>query len=241
MNDKGEKMSNTDDLLQEISKQFNITGQIHAGGIFAALIIAMVMGFVLSKIYKLYFGSSEPTDYGIGNSFLLMMPAVTSIFILIQYSLPLSLGLLGALSFVRFRTPVKRAEDISFILLAISISLSCAVQYYHVAIFLILIVAIYATVRTRISAFNIFDNGATLVTIRDKKLINFSDVIDGLPSKFGEPNIVNSQNSVNYCSIVFTVKGHKANMHSELTDVLKNCLQESVSIDIFYPGNEITA
>ncbi len=234
-------MDSVNDAFQEISKQFNITGQIHAGGIFAALIVAMIMGFILSKIYKLYFGSSEPTDYGIGNSFLLMMPAVTSIFILIQYSLPLSLGLLGALSFVRFRTPVKRAEDISFILLAISISLSCAVQYYHVAIFLMLIVAIYATVRTRISIFNLFDSGATLVTIRDKKLINFSDVINGLPRKFGKPNIVNSQNSDNYCSIVFTIKGHNASMHSELTNALRNCLQESVSIDIFYPGNEVTA
>ncbi len=234
-------MGNVNNLLQEISNQFNITGQMHTGGIFAALLIAMIMGFILSKIYKLYFGSSEPTDYGIGNSFLLMMPAVTSIFILIQYSLPLSLGLLGALSFVRFRTPVKRAEDISFILLAISISLSCAVQFYHVATFLMVIVAIYATVRTRVSAFNLFDSGSTLVTIRDKKLINFSDVINGLPSKFGTPNIVNSQNSDNYCSIVFTIRGNKASMHFELTNLLKGCLQESTSIDIFYPGNEITA
>lgn len=229
------------EALQEMSKPFNIAGGLDAGGLFAAVMIAMIMGFVLSKIYKLYFGSSEPTDFGIGNSFLLMMPAVTSIFILIQYSLPLSLGLLGALSFVRFRTPVKRAEDISFILLSIAISLSCAVQYYHVAIFLMLIVGIYAAIRTRFSAFNLFDSGMALVTIRDKKLIDFSDVINGLPGKFGKPNIVNSQNSDDHCSIVFTIKGHKANMHSELAKVLKNCLQESASIDIFYPGNEITA
>ena len=75
-------MNSVNDVFQEISKQFNITEQMHAGGIFTALIVAMLMGFILSKIYKLYFGSSEPTDYGIGNSFLLMMPAVTSIFIL---------------------------------------------------------------------------------------------------------------------------------------------------------------
>ncbi len=234
-------MNSVNDAFQGISNQFDITAQMHVGKIFIALIVAMIMGFILSKIYKLYFGSSEPTDYGIGNSFLLMMPAVTSIFILIQFSLPLSLGLLGALSFVRFRTPVKRAEDISFILLAISISLSCAVQYYHVAMFLMLIVAVYATVRTRISMFNLFDNGATLITIRDKNLINFSDVINGLPKKFGKASIVNSQNSDNYCSIVFTIKGHNTSEHSELTNSLRNCLDDSVSIDIFYPGNEVTA
>lgn len=234
-------MDSVNDAFQEVSKQFDITSQIHVGKIFLALIVAMIMGFILSKIYKLYFGTSEPTDYGIGNSFLLMMPAVTSIFILIQFSLPLSLGLLGALSFVRFRTPVKRAEDISFILVAISISLSCAVHYYHVAVFLMIIVAIYATIRTRISMFNLFDNGATLITIRDKNSINFSDIINGLPKKFGKASIVNSQNSDNQCSIVFTIKGHNANTHYELTNALRNCVHESASIDIFYPGNEVTA
>ena len=66
------------DALQEMSKPFSTIGELQAGGLFASVFIAMIMGFVLSKIYKLYFGSSEPTDYGIGNSFLLMMPAVAA-------------------------------------------------------------------------------------------------------------------------------------------------------------------
>ncbi len=38
--------------------------------------------------------------------------SITAIFICIQFSLPLSLGLLGALSIVRFRTPVKELRAI---------------------------------------------------------------------------------------------------------------------------------
>ena len=42
---------------------------------------------------------------------LLIGPSVTLLFICVQLSLPLSLGLLGALSIVRFRVPIKEPEE----------------------------------------------------------------------------------------------------------------------------------
>ena len=51
---------------------------------------------------------------------------MTAIFICIQFSLPLSLGLLGALSIVRFRTPIKEAEEIGFIMVVVAASLCIA-------------------------------------------------------------------------------------------------------------------
>ena len=44
----------------------------------------------------------------------------------IQTSIPLSLGLLGALSFVRFRTPVKDPAEIGFLLVLIATSIGTA-------------------------------------------------------------------------------------------------------------------
>ncbi len=43
-----------------------------------------------------------------------------------QLSLPLSLGLLGSLSIIRFRTPIKEPEEVGFIMLVIAASISCA-------------------------------------------------------------------------------------------------------------------
>nr|HOP63679.1 DUF4956 domain-containing protein [Spirochaetota bacterium] len=48
------------------------------------------------------------------------------IFVCIQFSLPLSLGLLGALSIVRFRTPIKEPEEIGFIMIVVATSICCA-------------------------------------------------------------------------------------------------------------------
>jgi hypothetical protein len=59
-------------------------------------------------------------------SFPLLGPSITAVFITIQFSLPLSLGLLGALSIVRFRTPIKEPEEIAFIMLVVAASLCCA-------------------------------------------------------------------------------------------------------------------
>ena len=70
-------------------------------------------------------------------SFPILGPAVTAIFLVIQFSLPLSLGLLGALSFVRFRTPIKEPEEIGYILIVISTSLACAVFKFDIAILLL--------------------------------------------------------------------------------------------------------
>ena len=47
----------------------------------------------------------------------------------IQSSIALSLGLVGALSIVRFRTPVKEAEELVFIFLAIAIGLGLGARY----------------------------------------------------------------------------------------------------------------
>ena len=59
-------------------------------------------------------------------AFPLLGISVTAIFVTIQFSLPLSLGLLGALSIVRFRTPIKEPEEIGFIMLVIATSIAVA-------------------------------------------------------------------------------------------------------------------
>ena len=179
-------------------------------------------------------------DYGIGNSFLLMMPAVTSIFIVIQYSLPLSLGLLGALSFVRFRTPIKRAEDISFILLAISTSLCCAVQYFHVAFFLILLVTAYTVLRKKYSFLDIFSKGTVLVTLHDQTEIDVAGVISTVSKQFSNPSVVSSQSTDSYYSLVFSIEGQGDNAHAALIATLRECLHPTTNIDLFYPGNELS-
>ena len=98
-------------------------------------------------------------------SFMLIAPSVTAIFWAIQYSLPLSLGLLGALSFVRFRTPVKSGEDIAFILMVIALSLLSSIYRFIAAIIFLLLISIFIILKIFI-----IDKGR--LYIRNRKYIS---------------------------------------------------------------------
>lgn len=89
------------------------------------MLVALAASIFIGYLY-LYFYSSRATGSHVQRSFPLLGVSVTAIFICVQFSLPLSLGLLGALSIVRFRTPIKEPEEIGFIMLIIAASLACA-------------------------------------------------------------------------------------------------------------------
>jgi hypothetical protein len=89
------------------------------------LAISLASSFYISFLYTHFF-EKRSTGTRIHRAFPLLGVSVTTIFICIQFSLPLSFGLLGALSIVRFRTPVKEPEEIGFIMLIIAAAISCA-------------------------------------------------------------------------------------------------------------------
>jgi len=87
--------------------------------------VALASSFLIAFMY-LHFYSSRATGSEVYRAFPLLGISVTAIFVTIQFSLPLSLGLLGALSIVRFRTPIKEPEEIGFIMLVIAAGIACA-------------------------------------------------------------------------------------------------------------------
>ena len=94
-----------------------------------ALALSVVSAVVVSLLYLVFY-ERRATGSQIHRSFLLMGPAVTTLFLAVQFSLPLSLGLVGALTIVRFRTPIKEPEEIGFLMLLIAASIVCATSHY---------------------------------------------------------------------------------------------------------------
>lgn len=87
--------------------------------------VSLFSAFFIALLYTRFY-KARSTGSLIYRAFPLLGMSITAIFIAIQFSLPLSLGLLGALSIVRFRTPVKEPEEIGFIMLVVATSLCCA-------------------------------------------------------------------------------------------------------------------
>ena len=117
---------------------------------------SLLASIVVYLLYQMFYGSRH-IGAGVHRTFIIGGPAITTLFLGIQVSIPLSLGLLGALSFVRFRTPVKDPAEIGFLLLLIATSIGAATNNYLATGILLLVVIIVLVVqwllRNRVSVF----------------------------------------------------------------------------------------
>ena len=113
-------MQELDNIFRVLSVRSGLGAQamseIGLGGLLLLLSLSLGSSFFIAWLYR-YFYSSRSTGSEAHRAFPLLGIFITAIFIAIQFSLPLSLGLLGALSIVRFRTPIKEPEEIGFIML----------------------------------------------------------------------------------------------------------------------------
>ena len=128
------------DLLTKLGRLLHDPGiQVDTVGFIFALLISFVVSLCISFLY-LTFYENRATGAQVHRAFPLLGPAITAIFLAIQFSLPLSLGLLGALSIIRFRTPIKEPEECAFIMLLISSAVICA-TFQFILLFVLLFVA----------------------------------------------------------------------------------------------------
>jgi uncharacterized membrane protein YhiD involved in acid resistance len=91
-------------------------------GLVLSLAIAAVLGVLLGQAY-IRFGQSLSNRRLFARNFLLLTVTTTLIISIIKSSLALSLGLVGALSIVRFRAAIKEPEELSFLFLAVAAGL----------------------------------------------------------------------------------------------------------------------
>ncbi len=220
---------------------FKFQSDFSQGGFLRFLVIiifSLIYGLGLAYIYRIYYRSNEPVDISIARALPLMSPAVTMVFWLIQFSLPLSLGLLGALSFVRFRTPVKRAEDIAFILLLVSGALAAAVGHFFSAIVLLLLVGLFGKYRNKFPLLGAEKSNFAIVSISlqgDIAVDKVSAVLEKFSSKTA---LVSTGRQDGVFAAVFNVPDLAASSTNKLIDGLK-ALNSSAKIDIYFPENQL--
>ena len=91
-----------------------------------ALLVNLGVGVLLCVVLRWhfrYFGAtlSNRSEFAHVGSFILLITIL--IITVVKSSLALSLGLVGALSIVRFRTPIKKPEELAYLFMAIAIGL----------------------------------------------------------------------------------------------------------------------
>lgn len=105
------------------------TGKISTGDLILSLITAIVASLIITYIYKKnYTGVSFTKQFALS---IILLTMVTSLVIrTINSNLALSLGMVGALSIVRFRTAVKDPVDTIFMFWAITSGIMAGAGLY---------------------------------------------------------------------------------------------------------------
>jgi len=127
-----------DDLTHALQGLQRETSHIDPVLFSVTICVSLAASLVAMGLYIVFY-ENRGTGSQVYRAFPLLGISVTTLFIAIQMSLPLSLGLLGALSIIRFRTPIKEPEEVGFIMLVITSSIACATFNFH---FLVVLYAV---------------------------------------------------------------------------------------------------
>ncbi|MFO7849815.1 MAG: DUF4956 domain-containing protein [Spirochaetia bacterium] len=99
-----------------------------------SIVLSILLGLVIAMVYR-YTHRGMNYESGFLSTLVLLAPIVNVVMFFIQGDLVLSLGLVGSLSIIRFRTPIKDTRDMVFLFWAITIGLGTGTLNWTVAIF----------------------------------------------------------------------------------------------------------
>jgi uncharacterized membrane protein YhiD involved in acid resistance len=123
------------------------------------LAICVVLASILAVVYQRY-GRSMTNRALLAGNFVMISMTTTLIISIVKSSLALSLGLVGALSIVRFRAAIKEPEELSYLFLCIGIGLGLGADQRLVTVlafsFIAAVVAIVSVLRRKNQSQNLF-------------------------------------------------------------------------------------
>jgi hypothetical protein len=169
------------ELLKASTTNLSSGASLSFADIFVGLFATLICSLIISWVYKnAYQGVLYQKSFNL--SLILAALITTSIIMVISGNLILSLGMVGALSIVRFRAAIKDPLDIVFMFWSISIGIANGVANIKVSLVATLFVSVIILVLTRIP----FKQSAYMMIIKfDKDLESqITDLIKASTARF---------------------------------------------------------
>ena len=120
-------------VLRESIEQLGLVEHLTVAYILVSLCCAALCGIIIYFVYKLFYRGAV---YSENFALLIVLTTVVTAFIVITIgsNLVLSLGMVGALSIVRFRSAVKDPLDVGFLFFGIAVGITSGAGLYPFAI-----------------------------------------------------------------------------------------------------------
>lgn len=133
-----------------------------------SLLVAFALAFLWATVYrKTHSGIAYTRSFFF--SIILISPIIAMIMMAIGSNIALSLGLVGSLSVIRFRTVVKDTKDMTFLFMAIAIGLTSGANVWLVGIIGTIVVSVIAIVLARVGHNSVGSADYILIFRSDQK------------------------------------------------------------------------
>ena len=109
------------------------TGNLTTSGFAMSMLAAFLCGMIVYAVYRMFY---KGVIYNNNFNILLVMTSTVTCFmvIVISSNVVLSLGMVGALSIVRYRTAVKDPLDVGFLFWTVAVGVTCGAGLYLISV-----------------------------------------------------------------------------------------------------------
>ncbi len=138
-------------IKNSLKSGFSATA-LTTGDIVVTLIFSVILGGFVYLIYKMTNGKDFYNRSF--NKTLALLPLITAgIMLAMQNNLVVGLGMVGALSIVRFRNAVKDTMDLTFLFWSISVGIIVGAGLFELGIIICLVIAVFIFVLDLVPSF----------------------------------------------------------------------------------------
>ncbi len=226
------------DLTNKISRSLENVGETDYILVLFSLIFCIISSFILMYVYRAK-ANSLSSKIQISTIIPLLSNITFLVILIVKSSLALSLGLVGALSVIRFRTPVKEPEDLAFLFFAIALGIGYgALQIFSTTfVFLILIGIIWFFLTRRREDFGKNFN-LTIQSNFDKNQNYFDKILQLLKKNCQNAELVKIEKEENNIMLFYKISFEKSeNLKALITNLdnqfkeVKFSLYENINLD----------
>jgi len=226
-------------LLDKTLENFflNSNIEIDFGNFFIAILLSLILAYLVKLTYIKVGRALNDKDY-FSDTFIPLAIITTLVITVIKFSLALSLGLVGALSIVRFRAAIKEPEELVYLFFIISIGLANGANQFLLSIIATIIILIFLLTRSIYKNKNsnsgnfISDSNILNVTILQNDKKNIDDIINKLKPNFKYLKLKSANIEKTTSNYIFWYESNSENFEDLLKNISK-LSDESVNISIY--------
>jgi len=226
------EMSKLQELFKETFTNVGFANGLNTWDILSVLLVTFLMGIFIFFIYRRTFQGVLYTQSF--NVSLVMVAIVTSLVIMtISSNFILSLGMVGALSIVRFRTAIKDSMDIVFMFWAIAIGIANGAGFFQISLIGSLVIAAVLFILTKFKS-----NTAPYLLVINYNEQQDNEVLLHIKKQVGQFNLKSKTVRANFVEL--TVEIRMDNEDSSFVNTLSQLKGVESAVLVSYNGDYVS-